>query len=154
MPLPPDRTRYCSPSCGRTAHSRQKALAGVLVLARNPNPPGRGAGPPLRKGRQVVFGPPTLLRCRRHRLAAGHSAPGYLSSDLEAHSEDRGPRSSRQGREHWRMEPLKGYSLPCLLSQVGDDLDRFAIVVSDAYRDHNGGFWYLEGNPSSDIWVT
>ena len=48
------------------------------------------------------------------------------------------------------MEPLKGYSLPCLLSQVGDDLDRFAIVVSDAYRDHNGGFWYLEGNPSSD----
>ena len=38
MPLPPDRTRYCSPSCGRTAHSRQKALAGVLVLARNPNP--------------------------------------------------------------------------------------------------------------------
>ena len=38
---------------------------------------------------------------------------------------------------------------PCLLSQVGDDLDRFAIGVSDAYRDHNGGFRYLEGNPSS-----
>ena len=83
----------------------------IRNLFPNPNPPGgvpappsRGLGAwlgkggpifPLRKGPQVVFGPPrapfwfpvgrwgapwrpapTLLRCRRHRLAAGHSTPG------------------------------------------------------------------------------